>query len=511
MEFIRNLSIIFLILFSFHSFNFAQEQRNSATEKLAVLSENMTADDIEEVRSLIEAGGDVNVKNKYGVSPLFMAAHNGNAEIVKLLLNSKADVNTTRESDGITALLVASFIGNVDIVKILLTEKADVNVTRQTDDVSAIWIAAQEGHSEIVKLLISAKANVNATDTYGMTPLYIASQNGYVEVVKSLIAASANVNTPETRGMTPLFIASRKGFVEVVKLLLSAKANVNAAPPDGTTPLYEASQEGKLEIVKLLLGAKADVDAATTNGTTPLYMASQNGHTEIVKLLLGARADVNAAEKTTGRTPLMMGSFKGHTEIVKLLLEAKANVNAAEKTSGLNAVMVAFINDHLDIAKLLNSQPTLKKPSLQQIVYEEKAIVREILSNGVGDRLVIPGVFTSNASPSAATLSSPGEGSAFWSTMELPSDGIPIINSQPDIFGYKSIHRFDGEFKFEKNNLPTFIGKGSIENRLTFVLVKDIGYVYVRGFGEVIFPDGRKVKLGSMLLDENTDVNTQDK
>jgi len=65
-----------------------------------------------------------------------------------------------------------------------------------------------------------------------------------------------------------------------------------------------------------------------------------------------------------------------------------------------------------------------------------------------------------------------------------------------DIFGDQSIHRFKGEIKFLGEEYPIFIGTGDKEHRLTFVLIKDIGYVYVRGDGKVILSSGRSVELG---------------
>jgi len=54
------------------------------------------------------------------------------------------------------------------------------------------------------------------------------------------------------------------------------------------------------------------------------------------------------------------------------------------------------------------------------------------------------------------------------------------------------IYRYDGAVDMGKY---TFIGEGGQQNRLTFALV-DIGYVYLRGKGKVVFPDGRTVSLG---------------
>ena len=132
--------------------------------------------------------------------------------------------------------------------------------------------------------------------------------------------------------------------------------------------------------------------------------------------------------------------------------------------------------------------------SLAQVESEERSIVREIMLNGAGSRLVIPGVATESGSPSALTIS---ETAGFWSLgMELPSDQIPQRNMQSIIFGNGSIHRFSGEVRFDNAKLPVFFGEGDERHRLTFVLLSDVGYVYVRGQGRVVFPDGRTVRLG---------------
>ena len=91
---------------------------SSPTAKLKVLSESMDADDITEIRALITAGADVNVRNKYDVTPLFTASCYGHIEIVKLLLANKANVNFAL-TDGRTSLFVASQTGHKRIVELL--------------------------------------------------------------------------------------------------------------------------------------------------------------------------------------------------------------------------------------------------------------------------------------------------------------------------------------------------------------------------------------------------------
>ena len=84
------------------------EQVKAATARLKTVTEPGNAGDLAEIGRLLEAGADVNVRNKFGVTPLMMASKEGHAEIVKLLLANKADVNAAH-TDGRTPLMVASY------------------------------------------------------------------------------------------------------------------------------------------------------------------------------------------------------------------------------------------------------------------------------------------------------------------------------------------------------------------------------------------------------------------
>jgi len=107
--------------------NKAQEQDpETPTARLKALSESMDADDITQIRELIKAGADVNVRNQYGATPLMMMSQKGHSEIVKLLLEAGADVNAA-DTDGCTSLWMASQNDHSEVVKLLLEAKADVN------------------------------------------------------------------------------------------------------------------------------------------------------------------------------------------------------------------------------------------------------------------------------------------------------------------------------------------------------------------------------------------------
>ena len=58
---------------------------------------------IEAVKQHLATGSDVNVKNKFGLTPMHKAARFGQKEVVELLIAKGADVNA-KNDDGVTPL-----------------------------------------------------------------------------------------------------------------------------------------------------------------------------------------------------------------------------------------------------------------------------------------------------------------------------------------------------------------------------------------------------------------------
>ena len=107
--------------------------------------------DLDQVNNLIRVEGlDVNIVNgsppPYDVTPLGVAAENGHLEIVRLLLESGANVNSR------CPLSRAARCGDIEIVEELL--KAGANVNDEYYIMSPLGSAASYGHLEIMKLLL---------------------------------------------------------------------------------------------------------------------------------------------------------------------------------------------------------------------------------------------------------------------------------------------------------------------------------------------------------------------
>jgi ankyrin repeat protein/uncharacterized protein YggL (DUF469 family) len=126
----------------------------------------------------VEFRSDVNAVDSDGCSPIFAAAHAGKMEAIKLLLEHRADANLASEGQH-TPVMMAAQQGHADCLRLLLSaEGIRVDQQETEDGETALFAAAQEGHAECIKLLLEAGADVNIGNKEEVTPEQIAEQRG---------------------------------------------------------------------------------------------------------------------------------------------------------------------------------------------------------------------------------------------------------------------------------------------------------------------------------------------
>jgi ankyrin repeat protein len=255
----------------------------------------------------------------------------------------------SRASGGLTPLVLAARQGDRESVKILLDSGVDVNQTT-ADDWTALLTATQNRFYRLGLYLIERGADVNKANGGGWTPLYLATDNRNIE-----------------GGDYPTRIPDMD-HLEFIKVLLARGAAPNARMIDstetrtvftnqwlsehGATAFLRASQSGDLPLMKLLLEHGADPKISTTNGVTALsaaaglgwvegitYEWSRQQTLEAVKLLLDLGLDPNAQD-TSGRAALHGAAHKGHSDVVQVLVDRGARLDLEDKgtrdTRGLN-------------------------------------------------------------------------------------------------------------------------------------------------------------------------------
>lgn len=273
-------------------------------------------------------------------------------EIVKLLLESKADPNTKHE--GRTPLHNATRVDDVKIVQTLLTANADVNAAEDDERFTPLHLAKS---SVVIKTLLDAKADVNTESSNGETPIHRSVEADNIEAIQTLLEAKADVDAVDDEGNTPLHKA---GSSLAVKALLEYKADINAknsqvvsgrsARTGQKTPLLKCL--GNYEVMQALIDAKADVTATDDNDSTALHLAAQGSIPKGVQMLLDAKIDVAAQDKD-GNTALHGAS---RSEIIELLLAAHADPSTKNSKGQTALHYVAEHGDVKAIQTLLNAK-----------------------------------------------------------------------------------------------------------------------------------------------------------
>ena len=231
-------------------------------------------------------------------SPLYFASHRGDSEMVRLLLEARANTDDRRQQN-FTALGIACAVGHENVVKVLLEAGEDQDGACTSEGTTPLGAAADRGREEVVRVLLEAGADKEKSwGAEGMTALGLAALQGREDVIRLLLEAGADKEHRCRGGATPLGMASSKGYVGCVRVLLEARAAADASRDDATTPLGAAVRRGgswsgpSVAIARLLLEAGADKDKASrADGAPPLGIAAGKGHIDMVRLLLQARVD----------------------------------------------------------------------------------------------------------------------------------------------------------------------------------------------------------------------------
>jgi ankyrin repeat protein len=139
------------------------------------------------VRSLLEQGNDVNIRDVDGYSPFHLAAQHGHNKLLKLLLNQKNLELNPSKNDYPSPLYIAAYYGHTEIVNKLLSNSRIAANMQDAEGKTQLHLAAQHGHLNALNVLLIKDADPTTPDISGHTPLHFAIENDNLDCVKSLL------------------------------------------------------------------------------------------------------------------------------------------------------------------------------------------------------------------------------------------------------------------------------------------------------------------------------------
>lgn len=234
---------------------------------------------------------------KEGCSPLFMACKLGHYKITKYLLEAcQADIEQKGRYEAledhhihsVSPIWVAAVSGNLDIVQLLIDHRADINSTSDTgstplrsvcflckDDDTSFHQQQQDRHQQ----QLNDEPPSTQPDRVHKPELDV-----FVQIVKLLVENGADLSKPNYNGGTCL-INSIHNY-ELTQFILERGVDVNARDHQSKTALHYAIQQNRLEVVKLLLNFGADPTLSANFCDDALQLACLGGHLDIFEHLI---------------------------------------------------------------------------------------------------------------------------------------------------------------------------------------------------------------------------------
>jgi ankyrin repeat protein len=334
------------------------------------------------------------VRNREGITPLYMASLYGNVEMMNTLVNAGADAKQIGPH-GETMVMLAARSGSAEGIKLLLRSGADVNAKEPVRGTTALMWAAEQKHPEAVKALLDGGADHRAkSGAAGLPRNYIAPKVNTANVEAAMTRWSEAVKNGRTYEQQLAFEEAngkrvQRAFPDFAKEELPTIARFVAQATafadldtvlDFVRPQVIAAGKDVEELDRLVRRQLEEAEAAGNNsdvvvaglvgrgggGLTALVFAAREGDLESTKRLVAAGADVNQTTEY-GWTPLLTATNNRQYKLAAWLVENGANVNLANK-GGWTPLYLATDNrnieggdfpvpkpdmDHLDFIRVL--------------------------------------------------------------------------------------------------------------------------------------------------------------
>lgn len=325
-------------------------------------------DDPPLVDLLLRAGANPGATTRLdAITPLTLAATNGNAAIINALLKAGANPNAAT-STGATPLMTAAASGSVPAVLALLDHGADVNAKEAAHGQTALMFAAAKDRAAVIRTLIARGADPKITSTVtplgraafdddgnpvqGRTPQ--AGQDG--QAGQSGQGGQGRRGGRGSQGRRGGRAASAPDGATSPQDATKAPPSTETVPPPAGKASPTENEETETQSVtppatggptgaapggaNAILGGRR-ASATTLGGNTALLLAARNGNLAAVQALVEAGADVNQPGAGDKTPPIVMAICNGHYDVAKYLLDygADPNQTTADGLAALYAVI----------------------------------------------------------------------------------------------------------------------------------------------------------------------------
>lgn len=391
MKFLFFIPLLFFIFFSGNTFS----QFDDEVESPLVVA--VKANNLKEVKRLVEAGEPIDTEYHFDDDALSIAMSNDYRDIVLYLLSkgaksrpnfynavSKGDlawIKTLRSYDfyDSEAMIPAVESGNIEIVKYLISEKfpVDFEQKRRTGIFKKYYISplelAMDNHSDAMVLEL-VKGGAPLTEAFYDAALFeyndlgkklvdfgkqtnelflISAQTGNIPLLNYCLAKGADKTTKDLQGKNALLLAAHHGRADMYHYCVTTLGlSPTSVSAENENALMLACRSDNAGLIIELLASNQNLEFQNAKGETVLFYAERCEVPEIFALVL-AKNPVIDHKDNEGNTVLLKAALAERTAHVNLLIEKGADVYVKTK-DGLNLIGCLLNNYSKNETLILN-------------------------------------------------------------------------------------------------------------------------------------------------------------
>ncbi|KAL0267443.1 UNVERIFIED_CONTAM: hypothetical protein PYX00_009712 [Menopon gallinae] len=246
---------------------------------------------VSNVKTLLNYGAALTVKDKLGLTPLDIAERSEHLECVSVLQQAANERENNRLQSHAT-LREACLARDMNLAKELLEklgEDAESIVNRAPNGANTLlFLCCEAGDKDLVGLLLDYGADGRVHPVTKYSPLYIACYNGHDEIAEMILNKFPDLILQWTvEKWLPIHATCIGGHVAVLELLL----NFNY-PQHLLMKFSDSSNQWEYEMA-------FDINLKDASGQTPLYLTCLLGNTKMCETLL--KFKVKAVKKNSSQ------------------------------------------------------------------------------------------------------------------------------------------------------------------------------------------------------------------
>jgi ankyrin repeat protein len=324
------------------------------------------------VKFIIDLGGDVNLADRQGRTPLGITWENLNkfnrleVEQRTLLNDEETWVGSRKRIEKKLEEINEDRNANIRIVRFLV--EAGANIHEKTLPMAGNAILVGGGYFSAFLTPVS----VETTDDWGRTLLHLAAEMEKYQLIQSIADTNErrSVDKRNNEGKTALDLAlNRPESVAAMRtaeqlILVGAfsenplfeylapavqNSDYNMLGFNGDAPMHFAASGNYDGLVQYLLEKRADVNIRNSRGATPFQEAVKKGHITMMRRLISGGADINVQDAMGNTAMHLAPPVDWHREVLNFLIDNGANPNIKNEDGNTSLHAMIILDRDADI------------------------------------------------------------------------------------------------------------------------------------------------------------------